>query len=572
MHDIVIRGGTVIDGTGRAGFAGDVAIDGGRIAAVGGKAGPARRDIDAAGLLVTPGWVDVHTHYDGQALWDPLLTPSSWHGVTTVMFGNCGVGFAPVKPEHRAALMDLMEGVEEIPGTALAAGMDWDWESFPQYLDALERVPRAIDIAAQLPHLPLRVYAMGDRAINLERANQADIAVMRDLTEAALRAGAWGFTTSRTDSHKTPRGEMVPARYAEQQELTGIGAALGTVGRGAFGMNSDFDDEAAEFAWMTRLSKETGRPVWFLLTDRYSDPRRWRRILAAVHRARAEGAMITAQIAGRPVGVILGIGTALSPFSIRPSYRELDGLDIAEQRRRLRDAELRRRILAEKPAEAAVKKLSQFRQLITTRWDRLFTMGDPPDYEPGPETSVAEIARREGRTPDEVAYDWLTEADDRFLFFPVTNYTQGDHGPIREMLQDPGTLLGLSDGGAHCASIVDAGVPTYMLLHWGRDRKRGPTLPLEFLVKRQTSETADFFGFTDRGRLAPGLRADLNLIDYDRLRVRPPEFCNDLPANGRRLVQRVDGYKATLFGGQPVFEDGHHTGLLTGRLLRAGQL
>ncbi len=572
MHDIVIRGGTIIDGTGRAGYSGDIAIAGERIAAVGGKLGPGRREIDATGMLVTPGWVDVHTHYDGQATWDPLLAPSSWHGVTTVMFGNCGVGFAPVRPEHRGALMDLMEGVEEIPGSALAEGMAWDWESFPEFLDALERRPRAIDVAAQLAHLPLRVYVMGDRAIAREPAAVADIAAMRRLTEEALRAGAFGFTTSRTDSHKTPRGEMVPSRYAEERELVGIGAALGAAGAGAFGMNSDFDGEAAELAWITRLAKDTGRPVWFLLTDRFNEPGRWQRLLAAVHAARAEGAAVTAQIAGRPIGVMLGIGTALNPFTIRPSYRQLEGLPVAEQLRRLRDPALRRAILSETPSPEAVKRLVQFRQLIATRWDSIFVMGDPPDYEPGPEASLAAIAQQEGRTPAEVAYDYLTAAENRYLFFPVTNYVQGDHGPIREMLMDPATLLGLSDGGAHCASIIDAGVPTYMLMHWGRDRKRGPCLPLELLVKRQTSETADFFGFADRGRLAPGWRADVNVIDFDGLRIHAPEIINDLPAGGRRFVQRVDGYVTTLVAGTPVFERGRYTGATPGRLVRAGRL
>ena len=287
MHDIVIRGGTIIDGTGQPAFSGDLAVDGGRIATVGGKAGPARRDIDADGLLVTPGWVDVHTHYDGQATWDPILAPSSWHGVTTILFGNCGVGFAPVRPYHRDALIDLMEGVEDIPGPVLAEGLKWDWESFPDFLDALERMPRTIDVAAQIPHHPLRVYVMGDRAIRREPATAADIAEMRRLTEEAVRAGAFGFTTSRTNAHKTTQGEMVPGRFAEIDELTGIGSGLGAAGAGTFGMNSDFEDERAEFAWITRLGKATGRPVWFLLTDRPTDPQRWRRIMAGVHAARA---------------------------------------------------------------------------------------------------------------------------------------------------------------------------------------------------------------------------------------------------------------------------------------------
>src|SRR5229473_935459 len=484
MHDIVIRGGTIMDGTGKAAFSGDVAIAGGRIAGVGGKQGPARRDIDADGLMFTPGWVDVHTHYDGQAMWDPLLAPSCWHGVTTVMFGNCGVGFAPVKKHHRGALMDLMEGVEEIPNPVLAAGLTWEWESFTDFMDALERRERAIDIAAQAAHLPMRVYVMGDRAIRREPATADDIAQMRQLTVEALRVGAFGFTTSRTDSHKTPDGELVPSRDADDLEL-------------------------------------------------------------------------------------LGIGSALNPFTVRPSYKVLESLPIAEQRKRLRDPELRRKILAEKPSDAEVAKLAQFRQLVTSRWDKFFTMGDPPDYEPDSDKSVAAIATRTGRTPDEVAYDYIVE-ENQYLYFPVVNYVAGDHEPIREMLNDPACLLGLSDGGAHCTSIVDSGLPSFMLAHWGRDRRRGPRLPLEHLVKRQTSETADFFGLSDRGRLMPGLRADVNIIDFNRLRLHKPELVHDMPAGGRRFVQRADGYEATLAAGIPIFERGEHTGAMPGRLVRAG--
>ncbi|HSZ68277.1 MAG TPA: amidohydrolase family protein, partial [Xanthobacteraceae bacterium] len=571
MHDTVIRGGTIVDGTGKASFTGDVAISGGRIAAVGGKQGPARREIDATGLLVTPGWVDVHTHYDGQAMWDPLLAPSCWHGVTTVLFGNCGVGFAPVKKEHHGALMDLMEGVEEIPNPVLAAGLSWEWETFPQFMDALERRPRAIDIGAQAAHLPLRVYVMGDRAIRREAATPDDIAEMRCLTIEAMQSGAFGFTTSRTDSHKTPDGELVASRDADADELVGIGSALGAVGMGAFGMNSDFDDEDYELAWMTRLARETRRPIWYLLTDRYEDPERWRRLLKATHAARAEGLSFTAQIAGRPIGVMMGVGTALNPFTVRPSYKKLESLPIEEQRRRLRDPNVRRQILAEKPSDAEVAKLAQFRQAVTGKWERFYTMGNPPDYEPAPEKSVAAIAARTGRPPDEVAYDYITEADGQYLYFPVVNYVAGDHSPIYEMLNDPACLLGLSDGGAHCTSIVDAGVPTFMLMHWGRDRARGPRLSLEHLVKRQTSETADFFGFSDRGRLAPGLRADINLIDFDGLQVQKPELVHDMPAGGRRFVQRVRGYEATFVAGEQIFERGEHTGAMPGRLVRAGR-
>jgi N-acyl-D-amino-acid deacylase len=572
MHSTVIRGGTIVDGTGRPSFTGDLALDGDRIAQVGGKAGPGKREIDATGLMVTPGWVDAHTHYDGQATWDPMLAPSSWHGVTTILFGNCGVGFAPVRRKDHEQLIALMEAVEEIPGIALTEGLKWNWESFPEYLDALAAVPRAIDVATQVPHHPLRVYVMGERAINLERATGEDIAEMRRLTEEALRAGAFGFTTSRTNSHKTLTGGMVPSRFSEIDELMGIGRALGAVGYGAFGMNSDFDIEETELGWMTQLGKETGRPVWFLLTDQPNDAERWRRLMVGVRAARAQGAMVTAQIAGRPVGVLLGADTALNPFSIRISYQALLKLPVEERMRRMQDPAVRAQILNDVPSEELLSRISQFRQHITRRWNRMFKLGDPPDYEPPESESIAAIAAREGRTPDEVAYDYLAASPDHFLFFPVVGYNQDNHDVIHTMLTDEATVLGLGDGGAHCSSIIDAGVPSWMLTHWTRDRHRGPRLPIELVVKRQTSETAQFFGFHDRGVLAPGKKADVNVIDYQGMRLHKPEVRYDLPAGGRRLVQRVDGYVATFISGVPVFERGEHTGALPGKLVRAGAL
>ncbi len=571
MHDTVIRGGTIIDGTGAPGFIGDVAIDGDRITQVGGKAGPGKREVNAEGRIVTPGWVDAHTHYDGQATWDPMLAPSSWHGVTTILFGNCGVGFAPVRRQDHAQLIGLMEAVEEIPGIALAEGLKWNWESFPEFLDALDAFPRAIDVAAQIPHHPLRVYVMGERAINLEAATAEDIAEMRRLTLEGMRAGAFGFTTSRTNSHKTLTGGMVPSRFSHVDELLGIGSALGEVGYGAFGMNSDFDIETEELGWMTKLGQDTGRPVWFLLTDRPTDAARWKRLMEGVHAARAAGALVTAQVAGRPVGVLLGADTALNPFSIRPSYQALLKLPVAERMQRMQDPAVRAQILGEAPAEEYLKKLSQFRQHIVRRWNRMFKLGDPPDYEPPESESIAAIAEREGRTPDEVAYDYLAESADHFLFFPVTGYNVDNHDIIHTMLTDEATVLGLGDGGAHCSSIIDAGIPSYMLTHWARDRHRGPKLPLEFMVKRQTSETAQFFGFNDRGVLAPGMKADINVINFDGMRLAKPEVRYDLPAGGRRLVQRVDGYDMTMVSGVPVFENGVHTGALPGKLVRAGR-
>ena len=574
MHDTVICGGTIVDGSGAAAFTGDLAITDGRIASVGGKAGPARRTIDADGLLVTPGWVDVHTHYDGQATWDPVLAPSSWHGCTTVLFGNCGVGFAPVRKQDRQSLIDLMEGVEDIPGIVLAEGLRWDWESFPDYLDALERLPRTIDVAAQIPHHPLRVYVMGDRAIRREVATTDDIAAMRALTEDALRAGAFGFTTSRTDQHKTRAGELVPGRHAEDVELLGIGAALGATGMGTFGMLSEFEDEPSEFAWMRQLHRETGRPMWFLLTDRPKDPQRWRRLLAGARAAREEeGASISAQVAARQVGLILGLRTSLCPFTPKPSFSALADLSDAQRLAKLRDPAVRAAILSEQDSEAVLALLPPLNREIAKRWDRLFVLGDPPDYEPPPERSIAAMAAAAGVPPMQFAYDYLTEGEgDRLLFYPVVNYTDGDLATVRNMLVDPDTILGLSDGGAHCGVICDASMPTFMLTHWVRDRHRGPRLPLEWTVRRQTSETADYFGFTDRGRLAPGMKADVNVIDHDRLVLHHPELIYDLPAGGKRLVQRVDGYRATLVSGIPIFENGADTGARPGRLVRAGRV
>jgi N-acyl-D-aspartate/D-glutamate deacylase len=572
MHDTVIRGGTNVDGNGGEPYTGDVAIDDGRISAVGGKAGPGRREIDAGGLLVAPGWVDVHTHYDGQATWDPILAPSSWHGVTTAMFGNCGVGFAPVRKAHHRELIDLMEAIEEIPGTALAEGVKYDWESFPEFLDALERQPRTIDVAAQVPHHPLRVYVMGERALRRERATADDIAAMRDLTAESFAAGAFGFTTSRTNSHKTLTGDFVPGRYSEVEELVGIGSCLAKFNYGAFGMNSDFDDEAGELAWVTDLARQTGRPVWFLVTHSSSDPGRWRRLLAGIHAARAAGAQVAAQVACRPIGVLLGVGATLTPFSAREAYQELRKLSNDERLARLRDPAVRERILKSGVSPEAMSRLSPSRVRAITRWDRMYTFGTEPDYEPTEDKCIKVIAARSNQTPEEIAYDYLTEGLDRFLYCPVSNYVDGDLATTREMLLDPATLSGLSDGGAHCGSVVDASMPTYLLTHWARDRKRGPGLPVEMVVKAQTADTADFFGLTDRGRLAPGLRADINVIDHAGLRLHAPHLVHDLPAGGQRLIQGVDGYIATMVAGETVFENGEHTGALPGRLVRAGRL
>ena len=573
MHELVIRGGTIVDGTGTPGYTGDLAIDDGRLSAVGERCGRGAREINADGLLITPGWVDIHTHYDGQVTWDPILAPSSCQGSTTILMGNCGVGFAPARPEHRDSLIELMEGVEDIPGSALNEGLDWDWESFPDYLDALERRARTIDVGTQMPHHALRVYVMGERAVRHEPASVDDIAEMRRLTGEALEAGAFGFTTSRTDQHKTMAGKMVPGRYSEVDELIGIGAALGDVEAGAFGMISDFDDERSEFEWLTRIGQETGRPLWFLLTDRAYDPQRWRRLLEGVSEARERGAALTAQVAGRAIGLVLGLSTSLTPFSIRPTFKALEGLPLTERLQRLRDPEVRRTILSEPVSEALLGVLPPLSQQLATRWDRLYLLGDPPNYEPPPEQSVASLAAQAGCTPEAFAYDYLVGDDgERMFLFPVTGYVTGDLEPVRAMLTDSRTLLGLSDGGAHCGVICDASVPSFMLAHWARDRSRGERLPLEWVVNQQTAMTAKFFGFTDRGRLQAGLKADINIIDFDNLRLNAPRIHYDLPAGGKRLLQRVDGYEATIVAGQVVFENSEPTGALPGKLVRRGRI
>jgi len=569
MHDIVIRGGKIVDGTGAPAFSGDVALSGDRIVQVGGKAGPGKREVNADGRLVTPGWVDVHTHYDGQATWDPVLAPSSWHGATTIVFGNCGVGFAPVRREHQKALIDLMEGVEDIPGITLTEGLKWDWESFPEYLDALARLPRTIDIGAQVAHHPLRVYVMGERAINREHATAEDIEAMARLAEEALRAGAVGFTTSRTDQHKTLAGDLVPGRYAEHEELIAIGKAMGRAGRGTFGLLSDFEDEAAEFGWMRQVAKDSGRPVWFLLTDRSYDPQRWRRLMDGVRAARADKLPMFAQVAGRPVGLTLGMNTSLNPFGLREGYAALAKLPPAEMLARLRTPETRRLILSQEASPRLLEVLPPLSRQIATRWDRMYPLGDTPDYEPPPERSIAALAAREGVTPAEYCYDYLVGGDNRMVYFPVTNYVHGDLEVVRELIEDPHTILGLSDGGAHCGVICDASLNTTMLAHWVRDRTRGPRLPLEFVVKALTSETADFYGFHDRGRLQPGKKADVNVIDFDGLHLYSPKMIFDLPAGGRRLVQQVDGYDMTICSGTPIFEKGEETGARPGKLVRS---
>jgi len=564
MHDLVVRGGTIVDGTGRERFEGDLAVDDGRIVAVGEVAAPGRREIDARHLVVAPGWVDVHTHYDGQVTWDPELSPSSWHGVTTLVMGNCGVGFAPVRPGQEDFLIELMEGVEDIPGTALHEGIRWRWESFPEYMDALAGMERVVDVAAQVPHCAIRAYVLGERAHDLEVSDE-ELGEMARLTREAVRAGAIGFSTSRTILHRSRHG-LVPGTHSKPEELLALGNALGEAGHGVFEMVSDLQGQEPDLSWMKEFCRRTGRTITFALAQSPVQPTAWRETLERVEALNREGLRIVPQVPCRPTGMLFGLQSSFHSFITHPTYRDLlAALPLAERVARLRDPQIRARLLAEEPSTA-----NGIARALMSNWSYIFPLGDPPDYEPAPETCAAAVAEREGRRPEEVVYDWMLEREGRqFLFAPLANYVERDFGALREMMLHPSTVLGLSDGGAHCGLICDASMPTYLLTHWVRDRARGERIPLEQAVRLQTGNTARVYGFADRGTLEVGKKADLNVIDLDALHLHAPEMVFDLPASGRRLVQRVDGYRATIVAGTPTFEHGEATGARPGKLVRA---
>jgi N-acyl-D-aspartate/D-glutamate deacylase len=577
-HDLVIRNATLVDGTGAAPTVADVAVTGDRITAVGPRLdGRGRREIDAEGLTVTPGFVDIHTHYDGQATWDPVLAPSSIHGVTSIVMGNCGVGFAPARPtpDQHDWLIGLLEGVEDIPGTALAEGLTWDWESFPDYMDALDRRHYALDVATQVAHAPLRVYVMGERGANPDEAPTVEeLTAMAAQVRAGIEAGALGFTTSRTYIHRTRDGAPLGTRFAPLDELTALGTAMAETGRGVFQLISDAyqshdtDYVASEMATMRALAEITRRPLSMTVQQPESLPDRWREMAAWVAECNAAGLQLRTQIAPRPIGVLQGLTATLNPLVLCPSFQEIARLPLIEQVVALRDPERRARIVAEHAARDIDGLLAE----ITQGFHKMFPMGDPVDYEPQASASVAGIAAATGRNPVEVVLDLMVERDgQQLLYMPLFNYAKGNLDDVREMLLSPNALMGLSDAGAHCGAISDGSFTTTALALWTRDRAAGPTLPIELMVHHITQRTAAHVGWFDRGVVAPGYVADLNVIDMAALGAHPPTIVRDLPAGGRRLMQTASGYRHTFKSGVETFADGEHTGTLPGRLVRGGR-
>ncbi|MEQ1551983.1 D-aminoacylase [Sphingorhabdus sp.] len=573
MHDMVIRGGTIVDGTGATRFTGDIAIDNGLISQVGKVSGSGKEEIDAAGMVVAPGWVDVHTHYDGQATWDPEMAPSSWHGVTTVIMGNCGVGFAPAKPDRHEWLISLMEGVEDIPGTALSEGMSWNWETFPEYLDELERMPRTVDIGTHVPHGAVRAYVLGDREQPGAIPTTEDIAEMSRIVEEGVRAGALGFSTSRTVLHRSIDGELVPGTTATAEELIEIGRGMGRVGYGVFEMASDLMREWDEFGWMGKLSRETGLPVTFAALQSIAKEQP---LEEQIERMRAEndnGANIVAQIALRGNGIIMAWQGTVHPFRLRSSWQAIAELPWAEQKAKLLDPAFKAQLLSEEDDYSEVpEEIRGVLAVVASGWTMQFEMDDDFDYEPQQDASIATLSAAKGVSPAEYAYDMLCANDGTgFIYLPLLNYADGNLDFLEALQESDDTVNSLSDGGAHCGTICDAASPTFMLQHWVRDRKRGKRISLENAVKRQCRDTAVLYGLEDRGVLAPGYLADLNIIDLDKVKLGKPWLAFDLPAGGKRLLQKADGYVCTIKSGQVTFKNGECLGVYPGGLIRGPQ-
>ena len=563
MYDLIIRNGTVIDGTGADRKVADIAISEGQIMKVGEVLERANNEIDANGKLVTPGWVDIHTHYDGQATWDPILAPSSWHGVTTVVMGNCGVGFAPVKPDDRDFLIELMEGVEDIPGAALSEGINWQWESFPEYLDALEAFPRAIDVATQVPHGAIRAYVMGERCNTDYAPTDDEVTQMAELVREGVAAGALGFSSSKTLLHKDIKGEYMPGTFSGHDEMLALGLGMKGLNNSVFELVSDHLGDDDEWAWVTEFQKQTGLTVTLIATTApaYENGKMYK----LAEQARSEGREIRPQAAGRPTGVLHGLQSSFHAFVGHPTWREsLAQLGHEDLLRQLRDPAIKSQLLSE---ESVIQ--GGLMQDLPRLMGQVFPLGDVPNYEPLPEDSIAGIARDRGQDVMEVMYDLLVDNDGKELFYqPLGGYQGFSLESQKKLLEHPNVLFGLSDGGAHCGVIADAGMPTFIMTHWGRDRTRGDLMSLEFIVESLTSKTAKAFGMYDRGEIAEGKIADINIIDFDALQLHRPEAVFDLPAGGRRLVQRADGYDMTIKAGEVIFKAGVHTGALPGKLVR----
>ena len=555
MHDLIIRNARIVDGSGAPTFAGEVAVNGTRITAVASQIdGPARRELDAEGHLLTPGFVDIHTHYDGQVCWDPLLTPSCWHGVTTVVMGNCGMGFAPVHRGREQALIEVMESVEDIPGPVLSAGMPFGWETFAEYLDAIDK-PYVMDIGTQVPHVALRHYVMGERSYEND-ATREEISAMARLTREALKAGALGFSTSRFYGHLDKHNEFVPGTFASAEELLEIGAVTGELGHGSIEIITDRLHEAAEQSWIEELARRSGRPLLILVTSNMGGE-----IWELAERCAAAGLEVRPQIGARPASVLMTLESTVNPMRQFPSYKTIRDLPVASQRERLRDPVFRAQVLADTPK---VPRFEDTARMIST-WDRMYVLPADLSYEPGYADSLAGIAAARGLHVREALMDVMAEG--RPILYLIGNYPESLE-PQRSGIEHARSVVGLSDGGAHCATLCDAGLSTYVLAYYARDRQKGPRLPLEYCVHKMTRDTALAYGLTDRGLLAPGYRADLNIIDFDTLALGAPEMVNDLPAGGRRIIQKASGYRATVCAGEVTFEHGAHTGAMPGRLLR----
>ena len=565
MYDLIIKNGTVYDGTGEKPFFADVAIKGNKIVAIGELEESSKEVIDAKGKIVAPGFVDIHTHYDGQVTWDPYLRPSTYHGVTTVVMGNCGVGFSPCKPEERDWLISLMEGVEDIPGTALHEGINWQWESFPEYLDTLEGKPLAIDVGTQIPHGAVRAYVMGQRGIDRQEASQEEIEQMSQIVKEAIEAGAFGFSTSRTEKHKDSSGALTPSITAHKNELVSIAKSLGEIKRGVLQGISDFYDFETEFNIFKEMSESSGRPISITVEQMDQRPDWWHQLLDGIEEAQGEGINMYGQVPPRATGINMGLTATLNPFTFYPSFYELSKQSLEEKVATMKDPAFKEKLLSEDPVSIGNPLVDE----ITQSFNKMFRLGEPANYEPEPDASFEAIAKKQNISPQEVAYDCLLEKEGKALIYhPLFNYLPGNLDYVERMLNHPYSISGLGDAGAHCGAISDASFPTTLIQHWGRDRKRGKKIPLEKLISMQTLETSRLLGITDRGVLKEGYKADINVIDFENLTLHEPEVLHDLPAGGRRLVQRASGYEYTIVSGQIAFKDGESTGALNGRLIR----